>query len=222
VALLPRPAAVLFDLDGTLVDTVGTRIDAWMRAFGESDIEADRSFVAALIGSDGKRLVREVAERAGMPIDDGRAEQLDHRSGEIYSGLNTDPQPLPGVGSFLDALEERGIPWVVATSSRRAQVGRSIDALERPNEPRIVDGSSVEHAKPAPDLMLAAAQELGVPPSECWYVGDSTWDMRAAVAAEMTPIAVLAGSAVTPHDLREAGAVYCVPRISDLVDVLPR
>jgi HAD superfamily hydrolase (TIGR01509 family) len=177
--------------------------------------------LAGLIGSDGKHLAREVAGRAGRSIDDELAERIDHRSGEIYSSLNTEPRPLPGVTSFLDAVEARRIPWAIATSSRRAQVGRSVEVLALPHTPRIVDGSAVERAKPEPDLLLAAARELGVPPERCWCVGDSTWDMRAATAAGMTPIAVLAGTAVSADDLRASGAVECVARIDDLIAALP-
>ncbi|HEX6655179.1 MAG TPA: HAD family phosphatase [Candidatus Limnocylindria bacterium] len=220
MASLSRPGAILLDLDGTLVDTVGTRIEAWLRTFAEFEIPADREQVAALIGSDGKHLAREVSGSAGRPVDDELAEQIDKRSGEIYSELNTDPRRLPGVGAFLDAVEAQGIPWSIATSSRREQTGRSVAALGRATEPRMVDGSSVERAKPAPDLMLAAARELAVPPDQCWCVGDSTWDMRAAAAAGMTPVAVLAGSAIAPHDLREAGAVACVAQLDNLIPAL--
>ena len=218
---LPTPRAVLLDLDGTLVDTVETRIEAWLRTFDEFGIPAERGFVAGLIGSDGKHLAREVAAAAAREVDDGLAEQIDHRAGEIYSDLNIDPRPLPGVGELLDALEARGIPWAIATSSRRQQVGRSVHALNRPHEPMIVDGSSVERAKPEPDLMLAAAAQLDVAPSDCWCVGDSTWDMRAATAAGMTAIAVLAGSAVSADELGAAGATLCVARMDELIAALP-
>ena len=217
---LPPPRGVLLDLDGTLVDTVGTRIDAWLRTFDEFGITADRGFVAKLIGSDGKHLTHEVAGKAGARMDGQLAERIDQRSGEIYSTLNTNPQPLPGVARFLDAVEAHGLPWAIATSSRREQVGTSVAALNRAGQPRIVDGTSVKRAKPEPDLLLAAARELQLQPSECWCIGDSTWDMRAAVAAGMTPIAVLAGSAVTPDELRAAGAAASVRTIDELVAAL--
>jgi beta-phosphoglucomutase-like phosphatase (HAD superfamily) len=220
MASLIRPRGILLDLDGTLVDTVGTRIEAWLRTFAEFGIPAERGDVAALIGSDGKHLAREIGGRADRGVDDELAEAIDRRAGEIYSDLNVDPQPLPGVGGFLDAVEAQGIPWAIATSSRRGQVGRSVEALGRPAEPRIVDGSAVTRAKPEPDLLFAAARELGVPADGCWCVGDSTWDMRAAAAAGMTPIAVLAGSAVTSAELRAAGAAESVPQIDDLIPAL--
>src|SRR3954447_13495709 len=127
-ARLPRPDAVLFDLDGTLIDTVDRRIEAWLRTFDEEGIGVDRAWLAALIGVDGKRLVREVAARAGESVDEDRCEAVDKRCGEIYEELNRDPRPLPGVRSLVDALEAGGIKWAVATSSRREQVATSIEA----------------------------------------------------------------------------------------------
>jgi phosphoglycolate phosphatase len=99
-------------------------------------------------------------------------------------------------------------------------VGRSVRALGLDREPTIVDGSSVAHAKPAPDLMLKAAATLEVEPGDCWYVGDSVWDMRAGVAAGMTTIGVTAGAAVSESDLREAGARIVVATALDVVALL--
>jgi beta-phosphoglucomutase-like phosphatase (HAD superfamily) len=74
---LPAPKAVIFDLDGTLVDTVQTRIDAWLATFEEAGIPSSKEELGPLIGVDGKRLAREVAALAGQPIDDARAEDID-------------------------------------------------------------------------------------------------------------------------------------------------
>ena len=216
---LPRPAAVLFDLDGTLVDTVETRIAAWLITFEEHDIPASRPQVAKLIGSDGRRLARVVAEAAGQGIDAERAEAIDRRAGDIYGELNRDPQPLPGVRGLLQILDEHGLRWAIATSSRREQVGASIEALKLSSRPTIVDGSHVEHAKPAPDLLLLAAQELGVEPSRTWYVGDAIWDMQAASAAGMPAIGVLSGSA-TAEELKQAGAWLTVGNLSQLLPLV--
>ena len=217
---LPIPDAVIFDLDGTLVDTVQTRIDAWSETFEEAGIPATRQTLAPLIGVDGKRLAREVAALAGKPIDDDRAEEIDKRSGEIYERRNSNPKPLAGVRELVDAIQARGLRWSIATSSRKDQVQTSVKALGLRDEPSIVDASHVEHAKPEPDLLLRAADELDVEPGRAWYVGDSTWDMVAAVAAGMIPIGVTAGAAVDEKALSGAGAATVVRTLADIAEAL--
>jgi N-acetyl-D-muramate 6-phosphate phosphatase len=217
---LPIPGAVLFDLDGTLVDTVATRIAAWLEALAEAGLPTTRDQLAPLIGLDGKRLAREVAALAGRPMDEARSEEIDRRSGEIYEQLNRSPRSLPGVRRLVEAIEKRGISWAIATSSRKEQVTASVAALGLSGEPTIVDASHVKHAKPEPDLLLLAAEEVGVEPARCWYVGDSTWDMVSAVAAGMIAIGVFAGSAVEPDVLEGAGAAAVVPTLNEIADVL--
>jgi HAD superfamily hydrolase (TIGR01509 family) len=210
------PSAVLFDLDGTLVDTVQARIDAWAEALAERGIEVRDGQLGPMIGMDGRRLAREIAAAEGAELTADDAEALDSRSGELFDERNRDPRPLPGARELLARLDERGVTWAIATSSRRAQVLRSVRALECPREPRVIDGSNVRNAKPAPDLLLHAARELAAPPGTTWYVGDSTWDMQAARAAGMHAIGVLAGAAVDADALREAGAHRVVATLADL------
>jgi HAD superfamily hydrolase (TIGR01509 family) len=218
----PAPAALVLDLDGTLVDTVETRIRAWLAVFEDFDIPATRDLVAPMIGIDGRRLARDVAEAADRPLPAGRDEEIDRRCGEIYESLNRDPHALPGARELLRWLEDQAWPWAIATSSRREQVATSLAALDVGRDPTIVDGSSVEHAKPAPDLLLAAAAELHQSPADCWCIGDSTWDMRAATAARMTAIGVTAGAAVPADALREAGAVLVTDTLMELQAELHR
>jgi HAD superfamily hydrolase (TIGR01509 family) len=219
---LPLPDAVLFDLDGTLVDTVETRIASWLEALGEVGFPTTRDRLVPLIGVDGKRLAREIAALAGVSLDEDRSEVIDRRSGEIYERLNHTPRPLPGVRELVDAIEMRGLPWAIATSSRKAQVATSVAALGLHADPTIVDASRVEHAKPEPDLLLLAAEQVGVEPARCWYIGDSTWDMAAAVAAAMIPIGVTAGAAVDEAALRGAGAAAVVGSLVELAESLTR
>jgi phosphoglycolate phosphatase len=101
-------------------------------------------------------------------------------------------------------------------------VGVSVAALHRRSMPLVVDGSTVLRAKPDPALLLAAAAAMETDPAACWCVGDSTWDMEAARAAGMTAIAVIAGSAVTEHQLRSAGATLVMPTLGDLAFRLAR
>ena len=202
---LPEPSALIFDLDGTLVDTVATRIAAWLQTFAEERIPAAKDEVAALIGSDGKMLARDIAQRTSRTLRDDDADRIDKRSGDIFDEINTHPQPTAGARSLLIALERSRLKWAIATSSLAAQTKVSIKALELPEDPQVIDGSHVEHAKPAPDLLLLAAHKLETQPADCWYVGDSIWDMRAANAAGMIGVAVPYGAA-TKSDLVEAGA----------------
>lgn len=217
--LLPEPAAVLFDLDGTLVDTVATRLEAWLRAFIEVQIPADRDEVAALIGSDGRRLAQLVGESAHVAIDVERASAIDRRAGEIYDELNTNPRPLPGVLETIAALETRGITWAIATSSLEAQVRASVGALALARRPLIIDGSQVAQAKPAPDLVLRASIELRVSPARTWYAGDAVWDMQAAKSAGMPSIGVTTGFA-TAEDLEATGAWLVIDRLDRMIALL--
>ncbi len=213
---LPSPRGIIFDLDGTLVDTVETRIRAWLNVFEAEGIPATRRQVAELIGSDGRQLARDVAAAAAIVLAEGRDEAIDARCGALFAEWNTDPRPLPGATSLIARLEVAGVPWAIATSSRREQVAASVAALELPRAPLVVDGTHVAHAKPAPDLLLLAAHELGIDPPECWYVGDATPDMRAAVAAGMVAIGVPTG-AVDENALRAAGADRVVASLGDIV-----
>jgi len=215
LADLPRPAAVVFDLDGTLVDTVETRIRAWLDVFAEERIPAARGQVAALIGSDGRRLAREVAAAAGITLEPGRAEAIDAHCGDLFAALNRAPTLLPGASALLGRLEAIGMPWAIATSSRREEVATSVDALRLARPPLIVDGTHVAHAKPAPDLLLLAAQELHTDPEACWYVGDATWDVAASLAAGMVPIGVTTGAA-DAETLLAAGAHRVVASLVEL------
>ena len=211
-----RPAAIVFDLDGTLVDTVTTRIDAWEEVFGQFGIPVARADLEPMIGMDGRQLAIEVASRAGANLDGAASEEIDRRAGELFDQRNRDPRPLPGARELLRQLDDAGVTWAIATSSRAAQVAASVTALRLGAPPRIVDGSAVERAKPAPDLLLLAAQRLDVDAEECWYVGDSTWDMRAAVAAGMLAIGVIAGAAVDAGALRDAGATAVLETLEQL------
>ena len=219
---IPRPAGIAFDLDGTLVDTVDARIEGWLEALDAAGLAAVREQIAPMIGMDGKRLAREMAAASGRGLADEEAETIDRAAGEAFDRRNHEPRPLPGAHDLLRDIGDLGIPWVIATSSRAEQVRASVAALGLPEQPTIVDGSQVERAKPAPDLLLRAAERLGVAPGDCWAVGDSTWDIRASRAAGMAAIAVTAGSAVGGDVLREAGASLVVGTLDDLREVLGR
>jgi HAD superfamily hydrolase (TIGR01509 family) len=217
---LPRPDGLIFDLDGTLVDTVSARIDGWVEALEAAGIAASRDEIAPMIGMDGRQLAREVAGSVGRQLSGEETETIDRAAGAAFDRRNLRPRPLPGVHEALSAIDAARLPWIIATSSRKEQVTVSLASLGLAKAPEITDGSHVEHAKPAPDLLLLAGTRLGVEPARCWGIGDSTWDMRATVAAGMIAIGVTAGSAVTAAALEDAGAARVVPTLADLVELL--
>ncbi|MFN2484810.1 MAG: HAD family hydrolase [Candidatus Limnocylindria bacterium] len=219
-ARLSSPSAVVFDLDGTLVDTVETRIRAWLAVFAERGIAADRAAVADLIGADGRVVARRIAAAAGQTLTDAEADEIDARSGRIYGELNTDPRPFPGTARVLRELSAREIPWAIATSSRPEQVAASVDALRLDVAPVIVDGGAVTNAKPAPDLLIVACDRLGGDRATCWCVGDATWDMEAATSAGSVAIGVTTGAAAA-ESLRLSGARFVLKSLRGLVDLLP-
>lgn len=215
LADLPDPAALLFDLDGTLVDTVQRRIEAWWEALRRGGVDVDRARLSGYIGSDGRWLAREMAREQGRELDYAETEELDRVSGAIFDELNASPVPLPGATELLTALEESRLTFAIATSSRPGQVAVSVRSLRLPAPPPITDGSHVANAKPEPDLLLESAAQLGLPPERCWYVGDSKWDMMASVRAKMVGIGVTTG-AVDADALAAAGAAVAVASLTEL------
>ncbi len=219
LARLSAPSAILFDLDGTLVDTVHLRIAAWEEALRGSGIEVAPGLIGAHVGADGRWLAREMGRAAGREMDWAESDAIDRLSGSLFDELNTAPEPLRGAHELLTALERGPLPFAIATASQPGQVAVSVAALRLPNPPPITDAGHVEHAKPEPDLLLAAAAQLGVAPQGCWYVGDSTWDMMAAVRAGIVGVGVRTGVA-DAGDLTAAGASVVLDGLPALQDDL--
>ena len=213
------PQAFLFDLDGTLVDTVGTRVDAWMETFPRFGIAPERAYLAPLMGSDGRLLARTVAEHYGQPLDPGVDAQIDREAGERFGELNARPRALPGSTEILEFLTDADMPWAIATSSRPEEALASVESLGLRMRPLISDGDAVEHAKPAPDLLLQSVGQLGIDPVDTWYVGDSKWDMLAAVAARMVAIGIPTG-ATSADELADQGADMTFQTLSEFLTYL--
>jgi len=221
LADLPEPAALLFDLDGTLVDTVHVRVAGWVEAFRRFGIPVDRKRLPLYMGSDGRWLARELSAAAGTELDWAASDEIDRLAGALFDERNVAPRPLPGATELLTALESGGPAHCIATASQAGQVAVSVTALRLPAPPRIVDASHVENAKPEPDLLLAAAAQLGVAPEGCWYVGDSVWDMMASVRAGTVAVGVTTG-ATSAEALLAAGAAVAVQGLPALAAELRR
>jgi HAD superfamily hydrolase (TIGR01509 family) len=208
----PPVPAFLFDLDGTLIDSVYQNVIAWRYALAKLDIDLSIWRIHRRIGMSGGLFVSALLRETGrsLSVDDIEALQQDHAA--QYLELADTVRPLPGASELLAALTAHGVPWAIATSGRRAIAQRALAMLGLPDDAPMVTRDMVRHAKPDPDLFLAAAALIGVEPRNAWVVGDSVWDLLAARRAGALGIGLLSGG-YGREELERAGAyrVYADP-----------
>jgi HAD superfamily hydrolase (TIGR01509 family) len=197
--------ALIFDLDGTLVDTVYAHVFAWQRALAEVGMPIDGWRIHRRIGMSGGLFARAVAREVGRPLDDAEIGAVQRRHGELFRELLPERRPLPGAVALLAELRERGIVHGIATSGRRPEIDASLAALGVGDETAIVQRGDVARAKPEPDLFIECARRLDVQPEECYVVGDAVWDLLAARRARMLSVGVLSGG-YGEDELQRAGA----------------
>ena len=209
---VPPVPAFLFDLDGTLIDSVYQHVIAWRTALSRLGIDLSVWRIHRRIGMSGGLFVSALARETGrtMSGDDIAMVQLWHA--EEYLAQADSVRPLPGAVDLLAALTERKVPWAIATSGYQATAGRALTLLGLPPDTPMVTRDQVAHAKPDPDLFLAAAALLGADPRQSFVVGDSVWDLLAARRAGSIGIGVLSGG-YGREELERAGAyrVYADP-----------
>ncbi len=207
--------ALIFDLDGTLVDTVYAHVFAWQRAFAENGMAIDGWRIHRRIGMSGGLFARAAARELGREIGNEEAEALQRRHGELFREFLPERRPLPGAVELLRALRSGRVAYGIATSGRRPEIDRSLEALRVPEDVVIVERSDVARAKPEPDLFLACQQRLAVPPSECYVIGDAVWDLLAARRANMLSVGLLSGG-YGEDELVSAGAFRIYRDAADL------
>jgi HAD superfamily hydrolase (TIGR01509 family) len=187
-------AAFLFDLDGTLIDSVYQHVLAWHRALEEAGIELAVWRIHRKIGMSGGLFTNALLRETGLTIEPGLIEQLQRRHAEVYAEHSDGIRPLPGARELLAYLTKAGVPWAIATSGRMLTARRTIEALGvDPARVPIVTRDDVRFAKPDPDLFLAAAARLGVAITDAVVVGDSIWDLLAARRARALGVGLLSG-----------------------------
>lgn len=196
---------LIFDLDGTLVDTVYAHVFAWQRAFAESGLAIDGWRIHRRIGMSGGLFARAAARELGHAIDQSAAEELQRRHGELFREFLPNRRPLPGAVELLQDLRRRGIAYGVATSGRHPEIDLSLEALGIGKDIVVVDRGDVARAKPEPDLFIACLERLGLAPTECYVVGDAVWDHLAARRAGILSVGLLSGG-YGDNELLTAGA----------------
>jgi HAD superfamily hydrolase (TIGR01549 family) len=197
--------ALIFDLDGTLVDTVYAHVFAWLRALLELGIPVDGWRIHRRIGMSGGLFTRAVAREIGRDLTNDEADTLQRRHGEVFREILPERRTLPGAIELLADLRRAGVPHGIATSGRRPEIDRSLEALGIPPETVVVERGDVLRAKPEPDLFLACQERLGVAVRDCYVVGDAVWDLLAARRAGMLSVGLLTGG-YGEDELRAAGA----------------
>jgi HAD superfamily hydrolase (TIGR01549 family) len=197
--------ALVFDLDGTLVDSVYQHVLAWHRALLEAGIDLSIWRIHRRIGMSGGLFTRALLRETGRDLDADLLRRLQDAHAAAYKELAGDIRPLPGAVELLRHLTAIGCPWGIATSGRMQTARTTLESLGIPEEVPVVTRDLVAHAKPDPDLFLAAVERLGVEAADVFVVGDSVWDMLAARRARVLGIGLLSGGYGT-EELERAGA----------------
>lgn len=210
--------AFLFDLDGTLVDSVYQHVLAWRHALDAEGIELSVWRIHRRIGMSGGLFLNQLLREIGGEIEPERADRLRRLHATAYRDLARQIRPLPGARALLDALSQAHIPWAIATSGRMETAAQNLAALDiDPVKAVVVTRDQVRYAKPDPDLFIAAAEKLGVPIEHATVVGDSIWDMIAAVRCRALGIGLLSGG-YGLEELRHAGAFRIYDDPADMLD----
>ncbi|MGT2425406.1 HAD family hydrolase [Amnibacterium kyonggiense] len=211
-------SAVLFDIDGTLVDTNYLHVEAWSRAFVEVGHPVEAWRIHAAIGMDSAKLLGALLGDAAAELGDVAKE----RHAAHFADLADRIRALPHARDLLRELARRGLKVVLATSSPPEEFDRTTAVLDAGDAVLTATTSSdVDTAKPAPDVVGVALERAGVAAEDAVLVGDAVWDVRAAAAAGVRCIGVRSGG-VGAGELREAGAVAVYDDAAALLDDLDR
>jgi HAD superfamily hydrolase (TIGR01509 family) len=199
--------ALIFDLDGTLVDTVYAHVFSWQRALADDGMDIPGWRIHRRIGMSGGLFTRAVGRELGHQLSDEQAQELQDRHDELFRELLPPEarRPLPGAKALLQELRDRDITHGIATSGGRPGIDPSLAALDTPDDMVVVQRGDVARAKPEPDLFIECARRLDVSAEQAYVVGDAVWDLLAARRAGMLSIGLLSGG-YGADELYRAGA----------------
>ncbi|GAA2879380.1 HAD family hydrolase [Streptosporangium fragile] len=208
----PPTPAFLFDLDGTLIDSVYQHVIAWRSALSGLGIDLPVWRIHRRIGMSGGLFVTALLRETGLSLSQEQIEDLQWAHAEAYTEQLDSVRPLPGAAELLAELTARKVPWAIATSGRAVTASPALGMLGLPDDTPMVTRDLVRHAKPDPDLFLAGAALLRIDPRFAMVVGDSVWDLLAARRAGALGVGLLSGG-YGREELERAAAfrVYADP-----------
>ena len=213
---LPAGPALLFDLDGTLIDSVYHHVLAWREALEEAGIELAVWRIHRRIGMSGGLFVNALLRETGRAVTEEDADRVRELHAVAFDRRSSQVRPLPGARELLAHLSDRGVPYAIATSGRLRTAGPNLEMLGLAPDIPVVTRDQVRYAKPDPDLFLAAAERLGVPIGSSIVVGDSVWDLLAAQRARALGVGLLSGG-YGEDELNRAGAYRVYQDPADLL-----
>jgi HAD superfamily hydrolase (TIGR01509 family) len=208
-----RPAAVIFDMDGVLLDSGAHHREAWSRMLGELGVATQPGFWRRTIG---RPAVEAVPLLLGEPVAPAEARRLANRKHQHYVTLAARGMPaVAGVAAFVGTLRARAVPLAVATSARRHDVIELLGPLGLlACFDAIVAAEDVTRGKPDPEVYLLAARRLDTPPDRCLVFEDAIVGVQAARGAGMRVVGV--ATAYEPADLLAAGAERAIATFEGL------
>jgi HAD superfamily hydrolase (TIGR01509 family) len=216
--MAPRIEPVfLFDLDGTLVDSVYQHVLAWKEALDAEGIPLSVWRIHRRIGMSGGLFANMLLRETGEQVTDEQRERLRVLHRKSYEARAHQVRPLPGARELLATLTANKIPWAIATSGRMETAASAIKLLDvDPHAVPVVTRDQVKYAKPDPDLFLAAAERLGAEIEHSVVVGDAIWDMLAARRCRALGVGLLSGG-YGEEELFKAGAARVYEDPADLL-----
>lgn len=211
-----RPPAVLFDVDGTLIDSNYLHVHAWQRAFAEAGLSVEAWRVHRSIGMDGSTLVSTLSDGAPDDIQD----QLKDLHDKYYRETTNLLKPLPGARELLQRVADLGLQVVLATSAPEDELAILREVLDSEDViSEVTSSEDVDTAKPEPDIVQVALDRAGVDAGTAVFVGDAVWDAKAAHGAKVPSIGLRSGG-VSRSELENAGAAAIFDNPQDLLDHL--
>jgi HAD superfamily hydrolase (TIGR01509 family) len=212
----PASPAFLFDLDGTLVDSVYQHVLAWRDALEEAGMPLAVWRIHRRIGMSGGLFVNALARETGRELPPEAVARVQQSHAEAFRRYSSQVRPLPGARELLAYLARERVPHAIATSGYRESAGATVQLLGVAPGVPVITRDQVARAKPDPDLFLAAAQALGLPIENTVVVGDSIWDLLAARRARALGVGLLSGG-YGADELESAGAYRVYEDPADLL-----